>query len=199
MPKRKKPHHPPLPAPGRLRIVQRLINTRKIETETDELTSPEALSAWLAHREVLPANAEIDDKVWRDTLAIREALRAMIDTHTGGALAEGTVERLRDAFGEFRPRLDFAPGGKLRLENVDDGWPGFLGELMMIVFEAMNAGVWTRLKACHNDHCRLVFYDAARNRLGKWCNVRRCGVRANSKIYRRRGRAGTRTRLGWRF
>ena len=55
----------------------------------------------------------------------------------------------------------------------------------------MRSGRWTRLKTCHNSDCRRVFYD----RIGKWCDMARCGNPVNAKAYRKRGRAGKRGRL----
>ena len=92
----------PHPAPGRLRWVQELVNTRELETGNDELTSPAALSTWLAYRALLPRGTVLDEAALQKAVEIREGLRAMIRTHTGGELAEGTVERLRKAFGECR-------------------------------------------------------------------------------------------------
>ena len=92
--------------------------------------------------------------------------------------------------GEIQGDQVFVSGDSLRLEPVDSGWPGVLARVRLILFEAIAAGHWQRLKICHNAECGRIFYDNARNRRGKWCNVRRCGAPINSRAYRRRGRSG---------
>jgi predicted RNA-binding Zn ribbon-like protein len=34
---------------------------------------------------------------------------------------------------------------------------------------------WTRLKVCSRDSCRWAFFDASRNRSGRWCSMAGCG------------------------
>ncbi|MEE8525187.1 MAG: CGNR zinc finger domain-containing protein [Thermoanaerobaculia bacterium] len=185
----------PHPAPGALRLIQDFVNTRRLDTGRDELQGPKELRAWLARRDLLPADAEIHEAAWGAAIAVRELLRTVIRSHTGGAAGEDVAERLNEAFGDGHLRLVFADGDSMRLEPVDEGWPGVLTRLRLILFEEMAAGRWQRLKTCRDADCQRVFYDAARNRLGKWCNVRRCGAPVHSRTYRRRGRAGKRGRL----
>jgi predicted RNA-binding Zn ribbon-like protein len=47
-------------------------------------------------------------------------------------------------------------------------------------------GTWERLKVCHNEECRWAFYDASKNRLGRWCNMDVCGARHKMRAYRER-------------
>ncbi len=49
-------------------------------------------------------------------------------------------------------------------------------------------GSWQRLKACRNDACRWVFYDASKNRSGTWCTMSICGDKLKARAYRRRRR-----------
>jgi predicted RNA-binding Zn ribbon-like protein len=50
----------------------------------------------------------------------------------------------------------------------------------------MHDGTWSRMKACRNDTCHWAFYDASRNRSGKWCSMAICGNRAKVANYRER-------------
>lgn len=186
-----KPH----PAPGALRLIQDFVNTRRLDTGRDELQGPQELRAWLARRDLLPADAELHEAAWGAAIAVRELLRTVIHSHVGVAPGADVAGRLNEAFGDGKLRMVFVAGNSMRLEPVGEGWPGILTRLQLILFEEMAAGRWRRLKPCHNPDCRRVFYDASRNRLGKWCHVKQCGDPVHSRAYRRRGRAGHRGRL----
>lgn len=54
--------------------------------------------------------------------------------------------------------------------------------------EAHQAGEWSRLKACGNPGCQWIFYDASRNRSGRWCSMQECGDVMKARAYRRRQR-----------
>ena len=177
----------PHQAPGRLRPIQAFVNTFDPHTDTDELTSPDGLRAWLAHWRLAPADAAISEGDWRNALEIREGWRAMLRAHNGAKLDAEALERLNRALGVTRPRLRFETDTSIRLEPTEPGWPGALGRLLDAIVEAMISGRWIRLKACHEDQCQMAFYDASRNRMGKWCAIRRCGNRIHAKTYRRRG------------
>jgi predicted RNA-binding Zn ribbon-like protein len=60
------------------------------------------------------------------------------------------------------------------------------------VAAAMNDGTWSRLKVCMNDECAWAFYDHARNRSGKWCEMSVCGNRMKARAYRARRTGGAR-------
>ncbi len=185
----------PHPAPGPLRLIQDFVNTRRLDTGRDELGGPNELRAWLARRDLLGADAELHEAEWGAAITIRELLRTVIRSHTGVAAGTDVAERLNEAFGDGRLRMAFVDGDSMRLEPVEDGWPGALIRLRLILFEELTAGRWQRLKTCHNVDCQRIFYDAARNRMGKWCNVGRCGNPVHCRAYRRRGAAGRRGRL----
>ncbi|MEM7352053.1 MAG: CGNR zinc finger domain-containing protein [Acidobacteriota bacterium] len=187
-----RPDLSPHPAPGDLKIVQDYLNTRDPETGDDHLSSPEALTAWLGRWPSLAFDGTLDEAAWRDALAARSGLRALIAQHGSarrprGAADGAAVEALNQALRGVRPALHFATDGSLRLQSSDTGWAGALGRLILIVSAAIESGHWQRLKACHNEACQLVFFDAARNRSGKWCTGRKCGNRINARTYRRRG------------
>lgn len=50
----------------------------------------------------------------------------------------------------------------------------------------------SRVKRCANPACGLYFYDLARNRRRRWCNMKTCGNRMKSAAFRRRQRLARR-------
>ncbi len=53
---------------------------------------------------------------------------------------------------------------------------------------AQQAGLWPRLKLCHNGDCRAAFFDTSRNNSGVWHDVSTCGNTANLRAFRERKR-----------
>ena len=185
------PRYPPWtsnlePAPDDLRIIQAFINTRDVEEETDELSSPLALAAWLETWGLLPAGVRLGEDDLESAITVREALRGLLLANNGATLDPAAVELLDRAAEATRLRVHFAADGSAALQPVDSGWSRALARLFELVVVARIEGRWHRLKACHNDTCHWAFYDYSKNRSGKWCTMRRCGNQANARAYRRR-------------
>jgi predicted RNA-binding Zn ribbon-like protein len=177
------------PAPGRLLLVQQLLNTYEVDLDVDALADLDALERWLRERELIAPGERLADGDLERGRAFREALRTLLEErahgHAGGdaaaalnALAPGALMRcVFDADGV--PRLEAAPGGLDRA----------LAALLAIVATASIDGTWARLKVCAEDSCRWAFYDRSKNRSGSWCSMAVCGNRAKARSYRARHRA----------
>ena len=169
-------------APGRLEAVRQFVNTYDHEEDTDQIASPEALSAWIAEHGLGAGPARADDvQTFRDA---REALRALMLANNGAPLDAGAVSRLDQLAQGIDLRLRFDPDS--RLEPVDEGLCNALGEILATVHAAMGDGTWTRLKACRDETCQWAFYDHSRNRSGAWCSMEVCGNRAKARAFRER-------------
>jgi predicted RNA-binding Zn ribbon-like protein len=177
------------PAPGPLRLVQEFVNTRDIEAGTDDIASPAGLARWLVGHGLVPEGTALGTADVAAATELREALRALLHAEHGDAADEGafwTLDRAAQAaglaprFGNRGYRLEPAPAAR--------GITGALGRIVAAVAAAMDAGTWSRLKACRNDGCEWAFYDASRNRSGAWCTMAVCGNRMKVRAYRRRRR-----------
>jgi predicted RNA-binding Zn ribbon-like protein len=175
------------PAPGRLGLVQRFLNTVAPEREQEMLHSPHRLRTVLVELGLVPPAAPVSEDDLRRALELRDALRAL-------ALANNAISAAPDA----ELVVERAAAGALGIRFVD-GVPrvagteravaGALATLAGIVAESAAAGTWPRLKACPAEACGWVFYDRSRNRSGRWCDSTVCGNRAKTRAYRRRRRA----------
>jgi predicted RNA-binding Zn ribbon-like protein len=76
---------------------------------------------------------------------------------------------------------DFGPSVK--------GVQAALARILSAVLVAMLTGGWTRLKSCANNGCHWAFYDASRNRSGRWWEMADCGNDAKGRAYRARRRS----------
>jgi len=174
------------PAPGGLVLVQRFVNTRNYLSGGDLLADTEEATAWLTEHGLLEASERIGESERGRLVEFREALRNLLLANNGmpgldtQALNDfvSSVD-LKVRFGsDGRPGLESAPGGG-SVERV-------AGRLLAEVVRAEAERQWDRLKACSNEECRWAFYDASKNRSGRWCDMQVCGVRHKMRAYRNR-------------
>jgi predicted RNA-binding Zn ribbon-like protein len=166
------------PAPGRLRIVQRFVNTVDYEHGREVMHSPARLRALLVELGLLDAQAEVGENDLRRAQALREDLRALALANNGVRTDVELQTQLTVRVAARHASLD--PGRR----DVD----GALAELVGIVYTAVADGTWTRLKACRRDVCGWLFYDRSRNRSARWCQMAVCGNRTKTRAYRARRR-----------
>jgi predicted RNA-binding Zn ribbon-like protein len=174
------------PAPGGLALVQRFVNTRNYLSGGDLLADAEEATAWLTGHGLLGAGGRIGERERERLVEFREALRSLLSANNGMPGADTRALNnfvksvdLRVRFGsDGRPGLEPAPGGGV-VERV-------VGSLLAEAVRAEVEGRWGRLKACSNDECRWAFYDASKNRSGRWCNMQVCGARHKMRAYRER-------------
>lgn len=175
------------PAPGRLEVLRRFLNTVAPEWKQEMLHSPQRLRVVLAELELVSPAASVSEDDLRRALELREALRALVLANNGIPAAPDTEHVVEQAAaGGLGIRfVDGVP----RLVGSERGVAGALATLAGIVAEAAASGTWPRLKACPAEACGWVFYDRSRNRSGRWCDSTVCGNRAKTRAYRRRRRA----------
>lgn len=173
------------PAPGELVAVQTLLNSRALDEATDELGEPEPATRWLRAQGLLAAGEAADASGLDRLVAVREGLRALTVANGGGDLDPAAVAGLEGAAAEVRLRAVVDADG-LRLEPACAGVDGLIFRVLAAVAAARTEGTWCRLKACRDETCRWVFYDASRNDCGAWCAMRSCGNRAKARRFRSR-------------
>jgi predicted RNA-binding Zn ribbon-like protein len=175
------------PAPGRLRTLQAFINSNDIEEAHDELASPERLQHWLRRQRLAPAGAAVSEADRRWTISVREALRDLIDARDAGGESRPAAGVLDAAAKAAGLTLTFGPDGA-SWRPTGDGVRAAVGRILADLPLAVASGDWRRLKTCRNDACRWVFYDASRNRSGRWCSMAICGNRMKARAHRARAR-----------
>jgi hypothetical protein len=164
------------PAPGRLRLVQRFVNTVDYEHGREVLHTPVRLHALLTELGLLDPQAAVGEDDLRRAHELREDLRAL-------ALANNGVET--DV--ELETRLSVRVGARAAsLEPDRRDVDGAFAELVGIVYTAVADGTWHRLKACRREVCGWLFYDRSRNRSARWCQMAVCGNRTKTRAYRAR-------------
>lgn len=167
------------------------------EVAVPEITRPDPLLAWVslgAEPGIAPGTLErvrallnTDDRFHGvDHLAgtgqlplrdLRDALRHYLVT--GDAVELG-------ALAATHPLVVTFDDGAVRLSPA--GGDGLVADLLADVHRAHAAGEWPRLKACANPDCQWIYYDASRNRAGRWCSMNECGDVMKARAYRQRSR-----------
>ena len=173
------------PAPGSLALVEQFINSWEMPDGDDELATPNQAAGWL--RSQGSETEQLSDRDLRRLKATREALRDLLEAHTGENVDPAVAVRLQKLLGgaALRPMLS-AHG--VSLVAGAKGVDGFLGRLSAAIIEATLTGTWDRLKVCRCDTCRWAFYDHSKNGRGAWCSMRTCGTREKARAYRARQR-----------
>jgi predicted RNA-binding Zn ribbon-like protein len=134
----------------------------------ERLTSPQALSDWLAAHDLPVAAATGEDLTAATALrtALREALLG------------------KPAVIDYPLRLASDQSGALRL-TAGSGRP-WLDTIVETVAENTATGDWRRIKLCAAPDCRWAFYDTSRSGRGRWCDMAVCGNRHKTRTYRER-------------
>ena len=174
------------PAPPPLEFVRAFVNTLDIDKGTDELSSPGRAARWLRRASPLAGEVRPEADAYARIVQAREAFRAVLVANADGRSAVNATQVLNDIAGRA--------GIVMRLSGPDSAAPvvtaagidAALGYLLVIAFEAMGAGTWTRLKACPAQTCHWAFYDNSRNRSARWCDMGLCGNRAKRQAIQQR-------------
>lgn len=174
-------------APEPLRFAQRFVNTRNQMRGYDLLGSPEQAREWLEESGYDSVGYIRGDELAR-LRELREKLRDILLSHNLGTSPE-TAEassRLTGLVSNTAPGVSFDSEGRPFLSSLSNGTGRVIEELLIAVVGAGYEGTWQRLKACANEECRWIFYDASKNRSGSWCVMEICGSRAKMRSYRER-------------
>ncbi|MFE2277333.1 CGNR zinc finger domain-containing protein [Streptomyces sp. NPDC059454] len=157
--------------PGKLALVQALVNTLDIESGADALDTADGRAPFgLTEATAVPARE------------LRESLRATLLAHAGHP-----PHRAVTPLGELLARAPLVvtvdpADGSAALAPVDDG--PLLARTAAAVAEAVTAGTWSRLKACEAADCHWAYYDRSPAGRGRWCSMQVCGARAKMRRYR---------------
>jgi len=179
------------PAPGGLRFVQGLLNTRDIDNGLDSLSDTGQALEWLERFGLISSSLDVEDDDIARLRSFREAVRELIATRSEGDAVASIAATLDDVTAAVHLGVAIGSDGSVALENRSSGIDGAIGQLLVAIHDAAANGTWQRLKVCARDSCRWVYYDASKNRSSNWCNMRTCGNR--EKAARHRHKAATAT------
>jgi predicted RNA-binding Zn ribbon-like protein len=179
----------PYAAPNELEALRQFVNTRNIEAGTDDLAAVETASSFLRSLGLIKPLDHIGDTDLDLLVELREAFRACGHANAGHE-DEVAARRQLDAVAKRIPlRISFVDSPQL----VGTGTVGerAAAALCSLAYNAMQTGIWSRLKACKADACQWMHWDSSRNRSAVWCSMSVCGNRTKARAYRTRHAAAS--------
>lgn len=174
-------------APGSLRLIEEFVNTVELPDGEDRLGTVASAQAWLARRGIA---AELDEPARAGLVALREAIRDLLERHSGNDVPQQSLDLVMHRLNDTRLAVVItADGAHAHPAPEERGVEDFLGRLGAAMITANVYGTWQRLKTCRNDECRWAFYDKSKNARRVWCSMASCGCREKSRSYRARKKA----------
>jgi predicted RNA-binding Zn ribbon-like protein len=178
------------PAPAGLALVQAFLNSTDREDRMDALGDVDGLRTWLREHRLPGATDPLREGDRRRLVVFREALRAMVAGRDHDGVEPADQDVVNEAAREAMLTVVFDRRGEPVLEPVVRGLDALVARLVADITSASMDGTWVRLKVCPRTACGWAFYDASKNRSGRWCAMAVCGNRTKSA--RSRARHGAR-------
>jgi len=179
-------------APAGLALVQDLLNTRAtMSYGPDLLALPDDAQRWLSEAlTTWSRTSGLPAPVLLLSSTDMRSLRRLRTTFENVVLAGG---RHQEPDGTLPPAdvpVSLVPDsdGWVRIVPTGRGTRWLASALWAEALLAQQAGLWPRLKLCHNVDCRAAFFDTSRNNSGVWHDVSTCGNTANLRAFRERKR-----------
>lgn len=149
-----------------------VLNTHAFSGHPDDLRSTASANEW--------CRSHGFDAVGARDLAVLRALRDDLRA----AIVAGAVPPPHPALRALAAADEF---GALRLDPVGRS---VIAAVAVGVLEACRDDTWRQLRACANHaQCGVVFRDHSRNGSRRWCDVKLCGNRLNTRAFRERRRS----------
>jgi predicted RNA-binding Zn ribbon-like protein len=151
----------------------------------DPLAGPDDLEGWCAGSDLCRGTLQGDFSRLR---AFREALRGVLEANAGTRDAPSAWASLEPFAREASYGMRIDATGPPALEPAGHGAERTIAALLVIVYDAMRRGTWSRLRACRKPSCRWAYYDRSKNGSGAWCDMATCGNRMKAKRRRQKSR-----------
>lgn len=181
-----------LHAPTDLDTVRAFLNTLDVDAGTDALGDGASFAAWLADAGLAPDGVAVDATGLARARDLRAALRELAAANHEASTDPAASHRLSELSAELDVRLRFTPDGGLELAGDGTDADAALAAIVAATAAAMADDRWRRVKLCGSDDCAWAFYDASRNRSGRWCSMAVCGNREKARSFRTRQAEGRR-------
>ena len=178
-------------APAGLALVQELINTRPtMSYGADLLVMTDDAQPWLT--ESLATWSRVSGLPAPTLLLSSADLRSLrrLRTTFENVILSGSNPEPDGALPPADVPVSLVPesDGWVRMVPTGRGTRWLASALWAEALLAQQAGLWPRLKLCHNADCRAAFFDTSRNNSGVWHDVSTCGNTANLRAFRERKR-----------
>ena len=158
-------------APPAAQLLIDFVNTVEWQVDEEAWSSPRALRAWLDERTGRDPGS-LTEKDLLVARRLREGLREALLAHAGHDPRPGAIDGVNALLAGLPLQLRFDEEGQVHAASVG---AFFLAPTLAALDTARADGSWARVKACSRDSCRWAYWDASRNRSGRWCTMAGCG------------------------
>ncbi|MCA2229365.1 CGNR zinc finger domain-containing protein [Nonomuraea aurantiaca] len=174
-------------APDGLETLRLFLNTRDLEAGLEEFDEAGSLARWLREHELLGQDETVGHDDVRRARELREAIRSLLSERSEPMRASRAALSFNAAAQSTAPlQVEISPDATVTLVATRSGAPRALGRIVAAVAGHAGTPAWERLKICDNRACQWAFYDHARNKTGRWCDMATCGNKAKARSYRQR-------------
>lgn len=156
-----------------VRLVRDFVNTAEPQLGTDRLV-PATAADGLRRLGLLAPGVRLPAADLPLLVGVREGLREVLLGHAGHAVRPEMLGALDDRLAQV-PVMVRLGGGPAALEATEDRPAHRVVAAILSAVTAAPPEEWARLKVCARDSCRWAFFDASRNRSGRWCSMAGCG------------------------
>jgi predicted RNA-binding Zn ribbon-like protein len=163
----------------RIHLVRDFVNTAEPQLGTDQLQAATA-AACLQRLGLAVPGTRIDTGELFLLVGVREGLREVLLGHAGHdepvpRQPADTDQVDLDSLLQSVPLTVRLADGTSTLRAVHDRAADQAVAAILTAVVSATPEEWARLKVCARDSCRWAFYDASRNRSGRWCSMAGCG------------------------
>jgi predicted RNA-binding Zn ribbon-like protein len=156
--------------------------------QSDELTSPRELDAWMAARGLSWTGAKVTPAMFETALQLRASVRSYLECDpVERRRNKEAVCPLNKAMSLF-PLLAEARSDRMVLRAARDDALAGLSSVVAELYDGSSRGTLDRLKMCAAEECRRVFFDRSKPATRRWCMSTLCGNRIKTRNYRERQR-----------
>ncbi|MCH4540406.1 CGNR zinc finger domain-containing protein [Ochrobactrum sp. A-1] len=162
---------------------------RRASEPQDVLASSGAPARWLRDAGLSHELLALSPEQTSDLEKLREAIWAVADAAAAERdLPADAVATLNEmaALPLAVPKLD-AKSVTVKL-FADDPFQTALATIARDAIDLLGSPLRTRIKACEQPDCRMLFLDTSRSSRRRWCSMDRCGSRAKGAAFRARNR-----------
>jgi predicted RNA-binding Zn ribbon-like protein len=168
--------------PAAALVVKDFVNSVDLAAGTEQLSSPAALGSWLNEHGMGDDTPGLGAVDLAKVIAVREGLRQLLLVNAGHTPDNTVLDRFNTMLGSTSLVACFDASGDRTLAAADSAPVAVAVAALLCAVDRTRAdGVWERLKVCARDECRWAYYDASRNRSGRWCSMTDCGNRVKMK------------------
>jgi len=177
----------------------RTLRLRGLDGATEELDTPEALTAWVVQLGPYPEDTVVpvpSRAVLRQARDVREAVHTLLTTarsDSGPAGCPAEVRTLLNRAASAAPPVPVLDDHGGLVHTAADPVGAVLADIARDALTLATSPALERVRACAGPACAAWFLDTSRPGNRRWCSMDACGNQAKKTTWRTKHVTGTST------